>query len=369
MKILVLNWRDIKNPKSGGAEILTHEMAKRWVKWGNEVTLISSRFHNSAKEEVLDGVKILRSGYPDARSLFFSVHFQAFLAYKREFEGKVDVVLDEAHGLPFFTPWYVREKKVALICEVAMELWVELFGLFFGSIGRFVEKFYLGSIYKNTPILTISKSTEEELVKEGVNKNHITILPMGVNIPLKIKKYQKETDLTLIFIGRLSKAKGIEDAILVLREVSKILPNTKLWVVGRGEEAYAHKLKKLARKLKIEDKIVWYGFIDEDKKFELLTRANVLISPSIKEGWGLTITEAALVGTPSIVYNSAGLRDVLGKSNYKIIVKSNTPEAISSEVIKLFNNPTFLRRLELDQSRKEFFSWDKTAKKALELMR
>ncbi len=369
MKILIFNWRDVKNPKSGGAEILTHEMAKRWVNWGNEVTLFSSRFHNSAKEEVLDGVRILRSGHPDARSLFSSVHFQAFLAYKKEFEGRVDVVLDETHGLPFFTPWYVKEKKVALICEVAMELWVELFGLFFGSIGRFVEKFYLGSVYKNIPILTISKSTEEELIKEGVSRNNITILPMGVNIPLRIKEYPKETDLTLIFIGRLSKAKGIEDAILTLKEVSRALPNPKLWVIGRGEESYVHRLKKLARKLKIDEKITWYGFIDENKKFELLARANILISPSIKEGWGLTITEAALVGTPSVVYNSAGLRDVLGKSNYKIIVKSNTPEEISFEVIKLFNDPVFLRKLELNRPKKESFDWEKTAKKALELMR
>ena len=58
-KILILNWRDIKNPNSGGAEVLTHEMAKRWVLWGHEVTQFSSKFRGAKGEEVVDGVRII----------------------------------------------------------------------------------------------------------------------------------------------------------------------------------------------------------------------------------------------------------------------------------------------------------------------
>ena len=77
MKILILNWRDIKNPKSGGAEILTHEIAKRWVNWGHSVIQFSSEFKGSAKQEIIDGVKIIRGGHPDARFLLKSVHWLA----------------------------------------------------------------------------------------------------------------------------------------------------------------------------------------------------------------------------------------------------------------------------------------------------
>lgn len=106
MKILILNWRDIKNPSSGGAEILTHEVANRLVKWGHQVTQFSSSFPNCLPEEKIDGVKIIRRGHPDARYLLKSVHFFAFWYYLKKFRGKFDVVIDEAHGLPFFTPLY-----------------------------------------------------------------------------------------------------------------------------------------------------------------------------------------------------------------------------------------------------------------------
>jgi hypothetical protein len=78
MKILILNWRDIKNPSSGGAEVLTHELASRWVAKGHSVTLFSSKFHQSKREEITDGIRIIRCGNPDARHLFNSVHFLAF---------------------------------------------------------------------------------------------------------------------------------------------------------------------------------------------------------------------------------------------------------------------------------------------------
>ncbi len=62
MKILILNWRDIKNPNGGGAEILTHELAKGWVKSGHNVTQFSSSFKGSKPQEIIDKVKFARKG-------------------------------------------------------------------------------------------------------------------------------------------------------------------------------------------------------------------------------------------------------------------------------------------------------------------
>lgn len=369
MKILILNWRDIKNPQSGGAEILTHEIAKRWVNWGHDVVQFSSTFEGGLDEEILDGVKIIRKGHADARFLFSSVHFLAFWNYITKFKGKVDVVVDEIHGLPFFTPLYVKEKKVALICEVASDLWKEMFGPIFGLFGRMIEKFYLEFTYQNIPFVTISRSSKQELLKEGIKDQNIRILPMGINIPSKIKKFKKEKDTTLIFVGRLSKTKGIEDAIIALKKISMSIPRVKLWVVGRGEKQYVTYLRNIAGKLKVSDRIMWYGFVSESKKFELMGEAHILIFPSIKEGWGLTVPEAAFVGTPSIVYNSPGLQDVLRGSTFKIIVKSNSPQQIAHEAIKILNDPNFYKKLEKLKLDKSDYNWDKTAKVFLEVLR
>jgi hypothetical protein len=119
MHILILNWRDIKNPLAGGAEISTHEHAKRWVKAGHKVTLFSSSFTGGEAFEKIDGVKIIRRGS------HYTVHLHAIFYYLIALREKVDLVVDEFHFIPFFTPLYFRGKKLAFIHETAKELWFE----------------------------------------------------------------------------------------------------------------------------------------------------------------------------------------------------------------------------------------------------
>ncbi len=62
LRILWLNWRDIRNPNAGGAEVFTHEVAKRHVGRGCGVTLFTSMFPGAEREEELDGVEVVRRG-------------------------------------------------------------------------------------------------------------------------------------------------------------------------------------------------------------------------------------------------------------------------------------------------------------------
>lgn len=361
MRILIFNWRDIKNPTSGGAEILTHEMAKRLVKLGHGVTQFSSSFENCLPEESIDGVRIIRRGYPDARYFLKSVHFLAFWHYQTEFKGKFDLVIDEIHGFPFFTPWYVKEKKIVLICEVADQLWNKMFGQFFGIMGRVIELFYLHLVYKNILYFTISHSTKNDLINHGVNKKNIKVLPMGITIPDKIKLFNKEKIPTLLFVGRLSKSKGIEDALFAMEKLHKLNSNSKLWIVGRGNKEYVDYLKELSRKLKISDNTIFFDFVDERKKFELMSKAHILISLSIKEGFGLTIPEAGFVGTPSIVYNSPGLSEVVLNNKTGLICRTNSLEELTKNINKLIRDKALYRKLAKNaflESKK--YNWEKT---------
>src|SRR3989344_1315840 len=368
MNILILNWRDIKNPESGGAEILTHEIAKGLVKMGHQVTLMSSFFKNAHEEEVLDGVKIIREGHTNFRFLFSSVHFRAFKYYLKNKNG-IDLVVDEIHGMPFFTPLYVGKKSVVLICEVASDLWIKMFGPFLGFFGMLLEKFYFRFIYKNTSFMTISNSTKMELLKEGINSRNITILPIGVTIPRKIIKKKKEKNPTLIFAGRLLKSKGIEDAIFSLKILSEDLPKLKLWIIGRGNEEYLQELKNLVKKEKLEKKIIFWGFVSNSKKFELMARAWILIFPSIKEGWGLTVPEAASQGTPTIAYDVCGLRDVVveGVNGFKV-EKNNTSE-LARKILELIRNKSLYKKLQISSKKSSLiYNWINTVKAVSEVI-
>lgn len=368
MKILILNWRDIKNPEGGGAEILTHEMAKRWVKWGHEVTQFSASFPGGEPEEIIDGVKIIRRGSPTIRSLSIPVHLAAFWWYQKNGKGRFDVVIDEIHGIPFFTPPYVKEKKIALICEVAQEIWDQMFSFPWNWMGHLIEKFYF-KIYQRIPFLTISPSTKMDLLKCGISENQITVLPMGVNLLPVSQKIKKEKTPTLIFVGRLCQMKGIEEGIKAFRLIQKKISQAQFWIVGTGERDYVSKLKSHVRELKLSHSVSFFGFISEKKKFALMKRAHLLIHPSVREGWGLVVIEANNVRTPAVGYNVPGLRDSIKEGRTGLLTQENTPEFLAKGVVRLLKDKELYKKLQnnaLAWSKK--FTWEKTAKESLELI-
>ncbi|MBI4039336.1 glycosyltransferase family 4 protein [Candidatus Daviesbacteria bacterium] len=362
MKILIFNWRDIKNPKSGGAEILTHEMAKRWVKNGHQVVQLASKFAGGENNEEIDGVEIIRRGGP------VTVYFWAWWLYSRQFCGRFDVVIDEVHGLPFFTPLYVKEKKVVLICEVAREIWFYMYPWPVALLGRTLEFLYF-KLYKKTQFLTISPSTKKDLINQSVDADAITILPMGLNLPVTLPNEEKEKKLTLIIVGRLAQMKGIDQAIVAFSKICQQYPDAVFWIVGRGEDAYVKKLKELVVKLDLAKQVKFWGFVAEEEKFSLMAGAHILVSCSTREGWGLTVPEAAMVKTPSVVYDSPGLRDIIVSGRTGIILSKNTPDELAGEVINLYSNHRLYQQIQQAAfGQAEKTTWDKTAAVGLEVL-
>jgi glycosyltransferase involved in cell wall biosynthesis len=362
MNILILSWRDIKNPFSGGAEILTHEISKRLVKKGHRVVCFSSSFKNCSEKEIIDGVEIVRKGNPDARYFFSSVHFKAFLYYIAHFRGKVDVVVDEIHGLPFFTPFYVKEKKIALICEVAGEIWDQNFPFPFNVIGRFIEKAYF-LFYRNITFFTISLSTKTDLESFGVKGNNVRILPMGITTSGFFPKHRKEGNTTIIFVGRLVKSKGIEDAIKALAIVKKKFPLFRFWIVGRGNSEYLSRLKKLILKKRLTSNTAFFGFVEENRKFELMSKAHFLLAPSVKEGWGLIVPEAGLVGVPAIGYDVHGIREVIKNNKTGYLAPKSNFVSLAATIEKALRNKKMYNKMSVEVSKlSKTYNWDNTVK-------
>lgn len=384
MRILILNWRDIKHPLVGGAERMLYEMAKRWVSWGNQVTWFASDFKPHPPEadrrvnvnETLEGIQFIRRGNS------YTVHLHAFFYYLKNLRGKFDIVIDNFHFIPFFTALYVKEKKVALICEVAQEVWNYMSPIpFLGKFGRIFEKTLMFAPYKNVPFLTISNSTRSDLVNFGMPKKNIRIIPMGLSLPQKLPTVEKEKTPTLIFVGRLAKTKGVEDAIKTIadyktrqaclrRQGRATTSNIRLWIVGKGQPGYVERLKQLVSNLNLKENIKFLGFLPEKEKFERMARANLILVPSVREGWGLIVPEAGSVGTPAVVYNSPGLCDVVENGATGLICQENTPENLAQNALKLLQNKNLYEQIRENAIKKsESMTWDKTAKFVYEAMR
>lgn len=370
MRILILNWRDQGNPLGGGAEFVTFEYAKAWVKVGHEVTIFTSFYPGGKRNEINDGVRFIRQG-----NQTLGVHIAAFFWYLFKKKNDFDLVVDQIHGIPFFTPLYVRKKKIAFIHEVAKEVWqynpwpkpLNLIPTVVGGIGEpLIYKFF----YRKVPFLTVSDSTKNELVEWGIPQTQITVIHNGVTFPIKKTQHSKEKTKTVIFLGALTADKGIFAALETFAFLQKREPNWQFWVVGKGEPRFVDKLKKFAATLDISKNTTFWGYVSDEKKFELLQKAHILFSPSVREGWGLTILEAASQLTPAVVYNAPGLRDSVINNKTGIIVKKNTPEESAIAITSLFSDTTLYTSLQKNAYHwATEHTWDKAIKKSLELLR
>lgn len=357
MKILILNWRDIENPQGGGAELLTQEIARRWVKWGHQVIQISAHFPGSKKKEIIDGVKIIRLGR------WWNVHFLAFLYYLVKLGRQTEIIVDEVHWLPFFSALYAWKKTILFACEVANHLFFQIFPSPLALIGRLLEKIYLW-LYQDLPALAISPSTKKDLVRAGFKKEKITVIPMGLSTPDKLKIFPKEKKPTLIYLGRLNKQKGIEAAIDAFHLIKQKIPHCQLWVVGSGEENYVKKMKQKIASLRLKG-TKFFGFVSEQKKFKLLSKAHLLLVPSFHEGWGLIVSEAGCVGTPAVAYKVAGLKDVV-KNGFNGVLVNPRPKKMAQAVIAILKDQAQWKQLQKGAIKEAAkYNWDKTARKAL----
>ena len=369
MNILIFSWRGPNHPLAGGAEVSTHEHAKGWVKAGNKVTLFTSFFKGAKKEEIIDGVRIIRKGWE-----IFDVQFHAFIWYMFETQEKFDLVVDEFHGIPFFTPFFVRVKKLGFIHEVAKEVWrlnpwPKPYNLFPAILGTILEPLFFKLFYKKIQFMTVSESTKQDLISWGISSEKITVVHNGLVVPKKIQLFEKEKQPTLIFLGALSKDKGIEDALGVFSILAKQNKDWKFWVVGKGEKNYLTKLKLQSKKLQIDKQTTFFGFVNEEKKFELLSRAHLLINTSIREGWGLVVIEAAYTRTPTVGYNVPGLRDSVIDGETGILCNPD-PEVVARETTLLINDKKKYKILQENcKIRSNSFQWNSSVQNSLNLLK
>jgi glycosyltransferase involved in cell wall biosynthesis len=350
MKILIFSWRDIRNPLAGGAEIVTHELAKRWVAAGHPVTVFSSRPKELPAEEKIDGVTYFRRGNQ------YTCLGWAWWEYQRQFKGKFDIIIDQVHGWPFFAGLYAKEAVVAFPHEVAKEIWDYQFPFPVNLVGRFLEKVYLW-LYKSTPFITVSESAKKDLGQAGITKVEVVI--HGLTVPCLSRPPAKFSQPTIVSLSRLVPMKRLEDTIKAVALAKSDLASLRLIVIGKGNQSYRYKLEKLINQLGLQKTVRFYGFVSQTQKIKLLQKSWLLVSTSVREGWGMNITEAAACFTPTLSYNVPGLRDSIVNGRTGILCSDNTPQALAKEMVRLLGDRRYLKRLSKQaNSRCRKLDWD-----------
>lgn len=355
IRILIMNWRDIKNPAAGGAELFTQEVAKRLVEREYKATIFSSMFDGCQRKEIIENVEIVRSGRK------YSVYNKAKNFYLKH-ENEYDLVIDEINTRPFLTPKYVKNKPiVALIHQLAREYWLYETPFPISYVGYyFLEKNWL-SKYVDTTTMTVSESTKRDLVKLGFTKVHVVTQGLSVKPLKKIPK--KAEKPTILFVGRLKKAKFPGHAIKSFKMIKQKIPDAQLWIVGDGY------LRKRLERNSCEETI-FFGKVSDELKFELMRKAHILVVPSIREGWGLVVTEANAFGTPAVAYNVPGLRDAVKNMETGILVPFSGIGELAESIMKLLADEKLLSNIQANALQwSKHFCWDKTAQEVDNIIR
>lgn len=333
MRLIWFSWKDKKHPETGGAETVTDHILTRLAKDGHEVILLSSQPAGLPAEEVYNGYKIIRGGSR------YSVYLKARSYYKRNLKGWADVVIEEINTIPFFTHTYVKEPSLLFFHQLAREVWFYQMPWPVSRIGYILEPLYLRSLRKQH-VITVSNSTKNDLIETAdFSPEKIQIIREGIELtPLKklsdVKKYNTPT---LLSLGSVRPMKRTADIVSAFEFAKEQMPELKLIIAGNNNGPYGEQVKKQVEGSIFKKDISMLGGVSLEKKQEVMERSHVMAVTSVKEGWGLVVTEANSQGTPVVAYNVDGLRDSV-KNNKTGIVTDANPKALAKGIVEILKD-------------------------------
>lgn len=366
------------HPAAGGAEKHLHRIFGKIVEMGHTVVLFTTTFPGAKEREVVDGIQVIRKG----GDLMFQLTVALNLK-KLDREFNFDVVVEDLNKLPVFAHWFVRKPllvqmhhlwRKSIFAEAAFPV---AFGVWFFE--RIIPFFY-----RTQNFVVVSPSTKKELAEIGVDESRISVIYNGSENP----NFPRCADLSassaesceimtnpamnaanpyFIWLSRVHRYKGIWTALEAFEIFSKSHPEVQLKIVGGGPL-----LKKLPAWIKshgLDGKVELTGFVPAARKYELLSSSLALLQTSYKEGWGLTVMEAAQLCKTTIASDVPGLCDSVRDGETGILFPSGDAAACALAMEKIYGDAGL--RAALGQNAKRYaltFSWENSARETLELL-
>ncbi len=298
-RVVILSWRDRTHPEGGGAEAYAEQVAHGLARAGADVEIWCARHPGSGRRSTRGGVTLRHAGgrlgvYPRALLRLLG---------RRLTGRRPDVVVDVQNGVPFFARLVAGCPVVVLVHHVHREQWPIVFGRVAARIGWFLESEVSPRVHRGCEYVAVSEVTRGELVQLGVDPDAITVVHNGTEPRPPVEARRSPTP-HLVVLGRLVPHKQVEHAVRVVRDLRREGVEVTLSVVGDGW--WAPEIRAEIERCGVAGAVRLHGHVDERTKHELLASAWVLVAPSVKEGWGLMVVEAALHEAPAVAYHSSG---------------------------------------------------------------
>jgi len=276
-----------------------------------------------------------------------------------------------------------NETKIPVVFHVHSTEWGRS-----GGQGSEVVSHFEGAMAQNAnKVITVSYAMQEDLIRHGWQQSKISAVWNGVDAekynPRKIKKEDAMAIRErygvpdgwnmLLFVGRLSWVKGVRNLLIGMPSVLKEYPNTKLVILGKGEEQ--SDIVETADRLGIKEKVVYrFDFIPENERILHYAAADACVFPSTYEPFGIVSLEAMAMEKPVVV----GARGVVGfkeqvlsagTDQNGIHVNGEDPSDIAWGIKEVLRNPDKARNWGENGRKRviEFFTWRKVAEETLKI--
>lgn len=351
-RLQLLSWRDLDAPDAGGQEIHADRVASIWAAAGLDVTVRSQAAGNLESRVVRNGYEIVRRA--GRMTVFPRVALKGLLPQRNGPDGLMEIW----HGMPFFSPLWARCPRIAFVHHVHADTWRVLLPGPMARVGEFMELGLAPRVYRRTRMVTPSASTRDDLVSIlGLNPLQVTVVPNGIDTKFSPGGSRSPEPL-VVAVGRLSPVKRFHLLVDTLVEARRQVPELRAMIVGEG---YQRPL--IEAKIQEAGATGWIelaGFLPDEELVDAYRRAWVVASTSAREGWNLTITEAAACGTPAVVTDIAGHRDTVWQGVSGLRVELG--EQFTAALVRVLRDGALRARLgqgALERSR--LLTWEATA--------
>lgn len=303
---------------------------------------------------------------PSRKNLGYETFRKLYLIPKLLKKIKADIVVEPCHIGPFLLPR--KMKKITIIYDITPVL----FPQFHTRISVYTHKLLLGKTIKNADLILVpSETTKHDILSRYKTSAEIEVTSCGVSSLQNsnhVSPQEKPATLAhiqtpyILFIGTIEPRKNLStliDTFLELKQ-SHGIPHTL--VLGGG---IGWKNKEMLEKAKQSKDVVLTGYLTEQEKKYLYQNADMLVYPSIYEGFGLPPLEAMNYGIPVICSTGGSLKEIF--SNHSLSFDPFDKEKLKHHILTLINDSEL--RNSLAREGREYaatFTWERTAKRVIE---
>jgi glycosyltransferase involved in cell wall biosynthesis len=352
-------WRDLEDPEAGGSELHAHRVATQWAAAGIDVTVRTSAVPGRPERAERDGYHLVRRS--GRYAIFPRVAFEGMRSRQRDGEALVEVW----NGMPFFSPLWYRGPRIVFLHHVHAEMFRMVLPRAFARVGETIERRIAPPRYGSSRVVTLSSSSRDEIVEVlGFDPERVSIAPPGID-PRFTPGPGRSPDPLVVAVGRLVPVKRFDLLIEALVRARVRCPELRAVIIGEG---FARaELEAMRRRHGAERWLELPGRLNDDEVLDYYRRAWVVASTSQREGWGMTLTEAAACATPSVATDIAGHRDAVlhGRSG----LLTDGVDGIADALGLVLTNDVVRKRLSRGAlERARWFSWEATAMATFEAL-